>query len=111
MEYEQVAYLVKYAGVIFFFTFLGAVFLYVFWRNNAKTIIGAGLPALSAYLGVAALIFAASKLGNYVLLFVTLALLGCFVVALWYFRSTKDEKYGPIANMPLEDESLIVDQK
>lgn len=34
MEYDQIAYIVKFSGTIFFFSILMLVFVYTFWPKN-----------------------------------------------------------------------------
>jgi len=110
MEYAEIAHLVKIGGTIFFFLFFAAIIVFVFWRQNAKTPLGAALPALGFFVGITASFFIAAKLGSTAFLIFCLILIGVFVYSLRFFKSVDDERFGDIANLPLEDESLIVEQ-
>ena len=110
MEYAEVAHLVKIGGTVFFFLFFAAIIVFVFWRPNAKTLLGASLPALGIFAAITALFFGAAQLNSTIFLIVCLFLLGAFLYSLRFFKSVDDDRFGDIANLPLEDESLIVEQ-
>ena len=109
MDYESIAHFIKIGGTVFFFAFFFGIVLYVFWRKDAKTKLGAALPAIIIFFGITASIYIAAQIGGVTLLIVALLLLAGFVFSLRFFRSVDDERFSEIANLPLEDESLIPD--
>ncbi|MEE9273225.1 MAG: cbb3-type cytochrome c oxidase subunit 3 [Robiginitomaculum sp.] len=111
MAYEQISHLVKIGGTVFFFLFLAAVAVYVFWRKNQTSFLGAAWPALAVFFGITASFFLATWLGSYALMITAIVWLIAFVASMRFFKSVDDDRFGDIANLPIGDESLIVDQE
>lgn len=110
MEYHQVAHYVKLGGTVFFFLFLCVVAIYVFWRKDQKTFFGAIWPALAVFFGLTLSYYIAYWLGSAAVLATTVAWIITFVISLRFFKSTDDDRFGDVANLPISDESIIVDQ-